>query len=120
MKGISFILLLTIFALLIYNNWEFHQLREDIASVKIIAMQKNNVRVNSSDQVLLQATRALESARNAISNSDWQRAKTSLLEAEKNLQQAGEAAGNGARPALSWLQQQAVDLGSQIQNHVKK
>jgi hypothetical protein len=120
MKGISFFLLIAILALLIYNNWEFHQIREDIASVKIIAMQKNNEPVNASDQILMQATRALESARNAIGNSDWHKAKSSLLEAEKYLQQAGEAAGNGAKPALNWLQQQAVELSSQIQNHVKK
>ena len=51
-------------------------------------------------------------------NTDWTKARTAYDSVSQQISAAARTAGQKSGPALRWIQDQARDLGSQIQQHV--
>jgi len=109
MKGFLAVLILLLLGLTGYNTWEIRNLRQELAATEA----KLNEQRQSTD-LLTQATAALAAARTAVSGADFTAAQNALNGAKEALGKVGER----AQPALKWLEQQASDVGRQIQTRL--
>lgn len=115
MKGFLAFLALIALALSAYNMWEVHQLRQEVAALQVKLEEQ---RTSVSDQVVGQAARAIASAREAMANTNWDKARAILQTASDSLQQAARTASDRAAPTIKWLGQQATDLNKQVQDRM--
>ena len=114
MKGFVAFVILILIAISGYNTWQVHELQQEIAqlNVKVKEQQSGGV----TDEVVAQATRAIAAAREAIANTDMNSARTALDNARQKVAQAGRTASERAAPTVKWLEDQASELGRQVQD----
>jgi hypothetical protein len=117
MKGFMALVALAALLLAGYNWWQIRSLREDFARLEqnVQEQQKGGL----TGQVVAGATLALAKAREALSHLDTDKALAALQDAQKKLSEAARTAGQAAAPYVKKLEDEASDLGRQIQDRMR-
>jgi hypothetical protein len=116
MKGFIALLMICMIGLAGFNWWQIRELRQDIVRLEEKVQQQQSSHV--SDELVAKAVVALAQAREAVANTDWNKAKGTFDSARANIDAAVKTANAKAGPTLRWLQGQAQEIGKQIQDRV--
>lgn len=116
MKGLAVFMLALFLGVSAYNWYEIRSLRQEIS---VLEKKLDESRSGGlTDQALQKATEMMFQARVALANTDWSKAHSAYEAANQQIRAATSAAGEKAGPAVKWLQDQANDVGNQIQQHI--
>jgi hypothetical protein len=115
-KALLAFLILILLALAGFNFWQIRELNDKVArlEVKIQEQQAGGV----TDRVVAEATQALARAKDAIARMDTTTARNYADSAKGLLMQAGKTASEKAAPTVRWLEDQAKDVGRQVQDKI--
>ena len=116
MKGLLALVLVLMLGMSVYNWMEIRALRQEISDLRTKVDQSQSGGL--TDQTLQKAMEMMVQARVALANTDWSKARTAYESARQQIGAAASAANEKAGPALRWLEDQARDIGKQIQQRV--
>ena len=118
MRAFAVLSVLAMLALTAFNYWQVQELRKEVTLLKLQLAERQGGGL--TDVAVAQAARAIAQARDAIGHTNLDTARAALNTAKDYLADAGKTAGDKAAPTVKWLQEQASQLGRQVQERVPR
>ena len=115
MKGFLALLLIVLLAACAHNWWQIRTMQQDLARIE---QKLDEQPADVMTEVVTQAVRAVALARDALKNTDTDRARRALEGAQKSLEDATRAATKTAGPMLDQLKRQVADMNREVQKRL--
>lgn len=118
MKGLVALVLVAMVGISVWNAWEIHTLRQEIAVLnqKVTSQSQNGL----ADAVIARALVSLKDAKDALGRMDTSQARAAYETARQKLDEAARVASTETAPKIKWLRDEASDLGRQIQDKINR